>query len=295
MSEPATGETLAEVGKALPADVEAAVTRATDAQKAWIAASPVERSEVFLKAAVLMDEHRDEFTEWLIREIGSTRGKAGFEIEFAKDELVNASALPFEAQGVILPDVEDRTSYARREPYGVCGIITPFNVPLILAARAIAPALAIGNAVLHKPNGLAAVCGGILFARALQEAGLPDGVLQVITGDGVGEALVAHPAVKMIHFTGFNSGGPLHRRKWRPEPQEGVAEYGRQERLSGSRRRGPRSSRRQRSLRRVLLRRPVVYVARSPYRPQIAIRPLRRANRRTGGPPHCRGPLADGH
>ena len=205
--EPATGETLAEVGKALPADIEDAAARATRVQKAWAATSPIKRSEVFIKAAELMDVHHDEFTEWLVREIGSTRGKAGFEIEFAKDELVNASALPFEAQGVILPDVENRNSFGRREPYGVCGVITPFNVPLILAARAVAPALAIGNAVLHKPNGLAAVCGGFLFARVLQEAGLPDGLLQVISGEGVGEALVAHPAVKMIHFTGSTKVG----------------------------------------------------------------------------------------
>ena len=125
MVEPATGATLAEIGKATPADIDDAIDRAAKAQKSWAATSPIKRAELLLTAVNILDQHHGEFTEWLVREIGSTKGKAAFEIEFAKDELINAAAMPFESRGVILPDIDNRSSYATREPYGVCCVISP--------------------------------------------------------------------------------------------------------------------------------------------------------------------------
>jgi benzaldehyde dehydrogenase (NAD) len=101
-----------------------------------------------------------------------------------------------------------RLSLARRVPVGVVGVIAPFNVPTILAIRAVAPALALGNAVLLKPDPRTAVSGGALFAEILVQAGLPDGLLHVLPGGAdVGEALVVEPAVRVIAFTGSTKAG----------------------------------------------------------------------------------------
>lgn len=204
---PATGVTLAHVGDADEADIDRVVARAVAAQRDWAATSPVDRAEVFRRAVDVLDRSRQEFIDWQVREIGSTSGKAAFEVGFARDELVNAAAMPFEAPGVVLPDTEGRTSYAVREPHGVVAVISPFNMPLILSSRAIAPALAVGNAVVQKPNSASVISGGYLLARVLQEAGLPDGLLSVLSGEGVGQVLVTHPEVPMVHFTGSTAAG----------------------------------------------------------------------------------------
>lgn len=207
--EPATGEPLAEVGAASAEDVANAVARAKEAQVEWASWTPMQRAEVFHKAVNLLADVHEEWAEWLIREIGSTRKKAAFELAFCRDELIDAAAMPYEQQGVVLPDVENRFSFAKRIPFGVVGCVTPFNVPVILGARSIGPALAVGNAVILKPNRASMVCGGFMFGRLFQEAGLPEGVLQVVSGSGVGDVLVEHPDVSMIHFTGSTKVGKM--------------------------------------------------------------------------------------
>ncbi|KAK0330341.1 hypothetical protein LTR94_033214, partial [Friedmanniomyces endolithicus] len=97
---------------------------------------------------------------------------------------------------------------ARRRPLGVVGVISPFNFPLYLAIRAVAPAIAVGNAVVLKPDPRTAVCGGFSIARIFEEAGLPKGVLHVLAGDGAaGAALCSDPDVAMIQFTGSTAAG----------------------------------------------------------------------------------------
>src|SRR5690242_14096981 len=97
---------------------------------------------------------------------------------------------------------------SRRMPAGVVGVISPFNVPIILGIRSVAPALALGNAVILKPDPRTAVTGGVILARIFEEAGLPAGVLQVLPGGAdVGEALVTHPLVRVISFTGSTAAG----------------------------------------------------------------------------------------
>ena len=204
---PATGTTLARVGDAGNDEINAAIETAAAAQPAWAATSPVERADLFRRAVTILDASVDEFVDWQVREIGSTPDKARFEVGFARDELVNAAAMPFEAPGVILPDIAHRHSYAVRVPHGVVGVISPFNMPLILSSRAVAPALAVGNAVVQKPNSASVVSGGFLMARVLAEAGLPAGLLVVLAGSNAGPALVAHPKVPMVHFTGSTAAG----------------------------------------------------------------------------------------
>lgn len=206
--EPATGKTLATVHLADAADVDRAAAEAVRAQPGWAATPPADRAAVLRRAAALLEEHRAEVARWLIREGGAVRAKAEFEIADAREELLQAAALPTRPHGQVLPSEPGRSSVARRVPLGLVGVISPWNVPLLLALRSVAPALALGNAVLLKPDARTAVSGGLLVARLFEEAGLPEGVLGVSAGDAVaGRALAGHPAVAMVSFTGSTAVG----------------------------------------------------------------------------------------
>jgi benzaldehyde dehydrogenase (NAD) len=206
--EPATGDELGTLGQATIKDVEAAGKSAAEAQKAWAATSFEERAKVLRTAGDLWGQHSEEVSAWIIRETGSIPPKAGFELHMAEAECYEASALPSHPTGKLLPSAAPRLSFARRIPVGVVGVIAPFNVPLVLSIRAVAPALALGNAVILKPDPRTAVSGGVTLARIFEEAGLPDGVLHVLPGGvDVGEALVADPNVNVIAFTGSSRGG----------------------------------------------------------------------------------------
>uniref|UniRef100_A0AAU2JXZ3 Benzaldehyde dehydrogenase n=1 Tax=Streptomyces sp. NBC_00049 TaxID=2903617 RepID=A0AAU2JXZ3_9ACTN len=206
--EPATGQVLGRVGLAGPADVRRAAALAGRAQPSWAATGHRERIAVLRRAAALLLEHREEFVHWLVRESGSIRPKAAHEIASVYDELLAAAALPGQPPGHLMPPVPGRSSVAHRVPVGVVGVISPWNVPLVLAMRAVAPALALGNAVVLKPDVRTAVCGGLLVARLFEEAGLPEGVLHVLPGGpDSGEALVDAPEVTMIAFTGSTQVG----------------------------------------------------------------------------------------
>lgn len=206
--EPATGGELGTLGAATPGDVEAAGRKAAEAQKAWAATSYEQRAAVLRKAGDLWAQHADEVSGWVIRETGSIPAKAGFELHMASAECWEASALPSQPYGRLLRSAAPRLSLSRRLPVGVVGVIAPFNVPIVLSIRAVAPALALGNAVILKPDPRTAVSGGVTLARIFEEAGLPDGVLHVLPGGvDVGEALVADPHVAVIAFTGSTRGG----------------------------------------------------------------------------------------
>ncbi len=206
--EPATGGQLGTLGAAAPNDVAEAARKASEAHKAWAATSYQLRAAVLRKAGDLWAQHAEEVSGWLVREAGSVRPKAGFELHMASAECYEASALPSRPYGQVLRSAQPRLSFTRRLPVGVVGVIAPFNVPLVLSIRAVAPALALGNAVLLKPDPRTAVSGGVTLAAIFQEAGLPDGVLHVLPGGvDVGEALVADPHVSVIAFTGSSRGG----------------------------------------------------------------------------------------
>jgi len=206
--EPATGERLGEIGVASIDDLDAAVKSAARAQPAWAAAPADERRKVLLKVARLLEEHHKEIAGWIVREGGSIPGKADTEIHFTLGEVLEAAALPTQANGIVYPSTGPHRSMAERVPLGVVGVITPWNFPLILAMRAVAPAIALGNAVVLKPDLQTSVSGGAVLARLFEEAGLPEGVLQVMPGGPeAGESLVKHPRVAMISFTGSTAVG----------------------------------------------------------------------------------------
>ncbi|MGW0555823.1 aldehyde dehydrogenase family protein [Streptomyces sp. NPDC002926] len=206
--EPATGKTLAQVSVANAADVARAAAGAARAQRAWGALPAAARAAVLRRAAAVLEEHRAEVVRWLIREGGAVRAKAETEIADTVEELLQAAALPTRPHGQVLPSEPGRSSLARRVPLGVVGVISPWNVPLLLALRSVAPALALGNSVILKPDVRTPVSGGLVVARLFEEAGLPEGVLHVLPGDAVaGGALTAEPGVAMVSFTGSTTVG----------------------------------------------------------------------------------------
>lgn len=201
--EPATGEVLTRTGLAVPADVATAAQAAAEAQAGWAALGPRERAAVFHRAAALFQQHFDELALYVTRETGAILPKGQHEIREAVAFCQIAASMPMQAQGQVLPSTPGRMSIARRVPHGVVGVISPFNFPLILTLRVVAPALAAGNAVIIKPDPRTPVSGGFLIAQVFEQAGLPAGVLHVLPGGPeVGEALITDPAVTMISFTG---------------------------------------------------------------------------------------------
>jgi benzaldehyde dehydrogenase (NAD) len=206
--EPATGKELGRTGRASVADVAEASEVAAAAQKEWAALPYLVRSAVLRRAGQLFLDHTEELSDWIVRESGGIGPKAGLEIQTAGEECFEAAALASHPTGEILQSALPRLSFSRRVPAGVVGVIAPFNFPLILAIRSVAPALALGNAVILKPDPRTAVSGGVLLARIFEEAGLAQGLLSVLPGGAdVGEALVVDPRVRVIAFTGSTKAG----------------------------------------------------------------------------------------
>lgn len=208
--EPATGQELARTGRASVADVAKASEIGAAAQKEWAALPYTERSAVLRRAGQLFLDHGDEFSDWIVRESGGIGPKAGLEIQTAGEECFEAAALASHPTGEILQSGQPRLSFSRRVPAGVVGVIAPFNFPLILSIRSVAPALALGNAVILKPDPRTAVSGGVLLARVFEEAGVPQGLFSMLPGGAdVGEALVSDPRVRVIAFTGSTKAGRI--------------------------------------------------------------------------------------
>lgn len=206
--EPATGSVLTRIGMATPADVAEAAKRARAAQTAWVALSYEQRAAIFRKAAVIIERETEGMTQWIVRETGCIPPKAGVELHMAVGILNEAAGMVTQPSGLVLPSDGGRLSIARRVPHGVVGVISPFNFPLILSIRAVAPALAVGNTVVLKPDPHTPITGGYLIARVFEEAGLPKDCLQVLPGGAdVGQALCADPNVAMISFTGSTAAG----------------------------------------------------------------------------------------
>jgi len=163
--EPATGEALTRTGVAVAPDVSHATRAAAQAQAAWAAMPPRERSAVFHRAAELLQRHFDELALFVTRESGAILPKGQHELREAIVFCQLAASMPMQAQGHVLPSVPGRLSLARRVPLGVVGVISPFNFPLILTLRVVAPALAAGNGVVIKPDPRTPVSGGLLIAQ----------------------------------------------------------------------------------------------------------------------------------
>lgn len=208
VTDAATGDIIGVLGTATPVQVAEASARAASAQRDWARRTPGQRSDVMRRAADLFESHLDEITPWIVRESGGTWTKARTEVLAAIAECRAAAALPAHPKGEMLATDKDRWSFARRVPAGVVAVIAPFNYPLTLAIRSVAPALAAGNAVLLKPDPRTSVCGGVVLQRVFEAAGIPEGVLQLLPGGAeVGAAVVDATEVRVISFTGSTAAG----------------------------------------------------------------------------------------
>jgi benzaldehyde dehydrogenase (NAD) len=204
----ATGKEIGRTGIAGPDDVRKAAAIAKAAQPAWAATPYSQRAAILRRAADIWLANAPDIEWWGIRESGKIPPAMNFETHVATEEIYEAATLPPRAYGELLPSEEPRLSFTERVPVGVVGVIAPFNFPQILANRSVAPALALGNAVVLKPDPRTAVCGGFALARAFEEAGLPEGLLHVLPGDGqTGEAVVTDPDIALISFTGSTAAG----------------------------------------------------------------------------------------
>ncbi|HUQ43184.1 MAG TPA: aldehyde dehydrogenase family protein [Candidatus Limnocylindria bacterium] len=209
--EPATGRHLLTINISTRDDVARAAAAAKDAQVGWAETSYQERAAILRRAADIYEQHRVELGTWTQRETGAHRNKMHHEQNFTVGEALAASTIPWQPYGSLVPTVQqERLSMIRRVPVGVIGAITPWNSPSVLGMRVVAPALALGNAVVLKPDPQTPVCGGAVFAAVFKEAGLPEGLLQIVIGDAdAGDALVTDPNVAMISFTGSTEVGRI--------------------------------------------------------------------------------------
>jgi len=204
-----TSEVVARVQRSSRADAAAAVEAAAGAADGWAGTPGPERGRLLRATGERLADRKEELTEALVREEGKVRGEAAGEVQRAVDIFHYYAEKAREVGGDVKPaSGEDTTLYTVDEPLGVAAIVTPWNYPIAIPAWKIAPALATGNTVAFKPANLAAGIGARLV-EALEAAGLPDGVLNMVTGPGseVGDELVRHDAVDAVSFTGSRGVG----------------------------------------------------------------------------------------
>jgi acyl-CoA reductase-like NAD-dependent aldehyde dehydrogenase len=212
--DPITGDVASRAAAASVADAQAAADAAAAAFPAWSKLGPNARRSVLLKAADLLEGRAAEFVNLMATEIGATAGWAQFNVKLAAGMLREAASLTTQITGEIIPsDKPGCVSMAVRQPAGVVLGIAPWNAPVILGVRAIATPLACGNTVVLKASE---ICPGThhMIGAVLRDAGLPAGAINVITNapenaPEVIEALIAHPAVRRINFTGSTRVGRI--------------------------------------------------------------------------------------
>ncbi|MFF4356287.1 aldehyde dehydrogenase family protein [Streptomyces sp. NPDC001604] len=207
---PYDGEKLASITIATVDEVDQAYQAAARAQKQWAATNPYARRAVLEKALRLVEEREQEIADAIITELGGTRLKADFELRLAKEFLREAAYQALSPEGRILPSpVDGKENRVHRVPVGVVGVISSYNFPFLLSIKSVAPALALGNAVVLKPHQETPIVGGSLVAKIFQDAGLPGGLLNVVITDiaETGDAFIDHPLLKVISFTGSDQVG----------------------------------------------------------------------------------------
>ncbi|HTV50483.1 MAG TPA: aldehyde dehydrogenase [Steroidobacteraceae bacterium] len=211
---PMSGEVATRAAAATPEDAHAAAEAAAKAFAKWSATGPSERRAKLNKAADLLEKHAQQFATLMMAETGCTMGWGHFNVHFGAILLREAAAMTTQITGEVVPsDVPGMMAMAVRQPVGVVLGIAPWNAPVILGVRSVAMPLACGNTVVLKASE---VCPAThrLIGTVLKEAGLTDGIVNVITHDAkdagaVSEALIAHPAVRRVNFTGSSRVGKL--------------------------------------------------------------------------------------
>ncbi|USX55278.1 aldehyde dehydrogenase family protein [Lentzea sp. HUAS12] len=212
---PFTGEVHAVVAAASPADVTRAVDAAERAFPEWAATPPSVKRGILLRAADALEARTPEVVALMAAEVGGVGGWAGFNVTLAANVLREAAAAVTQPVGEVLTtEVPGQLSLAVREPLGVVAAFAPWNAPVILSTRAVAAPLAAGNTVVLKPSEDAPIAAGLLIAEVLHEAGLPAGVLNVVTNApedaaAVAEALITDPRVRAVNFTGSTEVGRI--------------------------------------------------------------------------------------
>ncbi len=209
---PANGEVYAQVTDSGREDAGRAIEAAAKAQRGWAALPYSERARYMLKAADLIEKRQQDFADALIDESGSWIGKAMFESGYTPGLYRAAAAAVYQVTGEIVPSEHGKISMISRQPLGVVSVISPWNFPLLLTSRGISVAMAVGNTVVLKPSEETPVSGGLLLAEVFEEAGLPPGVLNVITCSRdnvaeVGEEMVVNSRVRAVSFTGSTAVG----------------------------------------------------------------------------------------
>lgn len=201
--DPSNGALIAELPRSNEEDVNLAVASSAAAAEAWGEMTPMERGRILHKLAQKLHEHKDELAALESQDMGMPTEASPGIIEGSADFFEYYAGLAPSIHGDTIPGEPNKFVYTRQEPYGVVGIITPWNAPLNQAARSVAPALAAGNTVVLKPSEHASLTTLRLGELAF-EAGLPEGVLNVITGFGheCGSPIVTHPDVSKVTFTG---------------------------------------------------------------------------------------------
>jgi acyl-CoA reductase-like NAD-dependent aldehyde dehydrogenase len=211
-TDPFTGEAVASIPAGTREDAKRAIEAAAAAFQEWSQTPPEQRQRIFLKAADILESRAEEIASWLTRETGSTFGFAMFQLHFVPGLFRQAAAIPYMPLGEVIPSDTGTFAMGIRRPVGVVGAIAPWNAALILSARAIAAPLALGNTVVLKPSEHSPYVGGLVWAEIFGEAGLPEGVLNIVThapGEAgpIGEELTENPAVPVINFTGSTPTG----------------------------------------------------------------------------------------
>lgn len=204
VTNPLQDEQMAEAAAGSVADIDRAVESAQHAFLSFRHSLPKERERILCKAAELLERDRQDFIDILVDEIGSPIRKAGFEVEKGLAFLRAAAGMARQVTGKTIPsDAPGKFSMSIRSPIGVIAAITPFNVPLIKGVRLSCNPIALGNTVVMMPSEEAPILSNRL-AQLYAEAGLPEGVFNVVSGNGyeIGDALTTHPHVKMVTFTG---------------------------------------------------------------------------------------------
>jgi len=204
-----TNEVVGHFQQSTLADLEEAVAAARKAQPAWAAVPAPERGEILLRTALLLEQHKEELAALMTREMGKVLKETRGDVQTAIDVARFMAGEGRRAEGETIPSaMHNKFNMTIRQPMGIVGIITPWNFPMAIPAWKTLPALLAGNAVILKPASDTPLLA-LKLANLLHEAGLPGGVLNVITGPGdvLGDALVSHKGVNMISLTGSTEVG----------------------------------------------------------------------------------------
>ncbi|MCO8243660.1 MULTISPECIES: aldehyde dehydrogenase family protein [unclassified Haladaptatus] len=210
VEDPSTREKVTTVPRGTDDDVNAAYDAAVEAQDEWRDTSPARREELVRNLLRTLEDHSQAIVELLATEGGGTRGMGQTSVHLTVDQIAEAQTLPRRMKGDhATSNIPGKENLLVRKPCGVVTVISPWNYPLNLSARAVVPAVAAGNTVVLKPATNTPVVGGLLFARLFEDAGFPPGVLNVVTGRGseIGDAVASHDASDVVSFTGSTAVG----------------------------------------------------------------------------------------